>query len=67
MNYESELRKLFKLAKLCRGLQNSLPNIHTNSALRNTRIAEKKLDELLLRLAIALEVEERADEINLLE
>ena len=67
MNYETELWKLHLLAKACRAAQRLYFANCTRDSLVIAKAAENKLDEALLRLAIALEVEDHAEEINLLE
>ena len=65
--WELELRQLFKLTHECRGLQNAHLSGRTSITLPEVNAVERRLDEMLLSLAIALKVEERAEEIKLLE
>ena len=67
MNYELELRRLFLLAKACRAAQKAYFDNRTQDSLIIVKAAEKQLDAVLLRLAIALEVEDKAAQISLLE
>ena len=67
MNYELELRRLLLLAKACRAAQKAHSDHRTQGKLVIAKAAEKQLDAALLRIAIALEAEERAEEIKLLE
>ena len=65
--WELELRQLFKLANECRIIQNGYFGGRASITSSMVKDVEGRLDELLLRIAIALELQDRAAEIALLE